>query len=193
MCFSDPAWISPDAACASTPRRNSGYAAIAVGVATLLLGTVTLAADGPDTASDNKAADNTAAPEPAANPEAAATRETAEAPAIGSTQASEQHDATTGTASKDKKGAKAHKGNEKGQVEEVVVQGKQQEAEHCVAVQQTGSKVRRKVCTPVSQQQAVGKYQEQQAKDYLHRMSEQGSVATGTPSPYPQSGIPGLN
>jgi hypothetical protein len=48
------------------------------------------------------------------------------------------------------------------------------------------------ICTPVSQQDAAGKYQEQQAKDYLRRMSEQGSVATGTPSPYPSGGIPGL-
>src|SRR5882672_3521462 len=188
------------AAYSAAPRRNSGFAVIA-GVATLLIGAVAVAADEPNTASDSTAVSNAPAPEVAEVPlfpETARTGDTSKKPEATDThgttgtqestgaQASSSPDAT----GQGEAGAKAPNSSATGQIEsEVIVEGKPV----CKSVVVTGTRLRKQVCTtnPVAQQ-GNDKYQEQMAKDYLRRMSEQGSRAQENPSAFSTSGIPGL-
>jgi hypothetical protein len=192
MKFSDSTSVSSNAAGAS-PKRRSRYAAVAIGAVTLFVGAVALAAgeDGSGTESNSKAVSSTAAPEGAGVSEAetAGARETKDAPAI-KTQEADHHRGTD--AKEHKASSKAHKANATGDVDsEIIVEGKQPQAQqHCAPTQSTGSRLRKTVCTTPAQQKANDKYSEQQAQDYLRRLSQQGTLAPENPSPFIQSGIP---
>lgn len=157
-----------------------------MGAATLFGGTVTLAAD-----KDGSGAESGAAPVETTGVSGAETPEaqTKEAPAI-STQEADHHRRTDSKGHKT--GSKAHKGGATGDVDsEIIVEGKQPQAQQkCVPVQATGSRLRKTVCTTVAQQKANDKNSEQQAQDYLRRLSQQGSLAPANPSPFIQSGLP---
>ena len=191
MRLSDSISVSSDTAGASTPRRRSGYAAVAIGAVTLFVGAVALAAgtDGSGTESNSKTVSSTA-PDAAgvSDVETTGAHETKDAPAI-STQEADHHRGTD--AKEHKASSKAHKSSATSDVEsEIIVEGKQPQVPHCVPVQSTGSRLRKTVCTTPAQQQANDKYSEQQAQDYLRRLSQQATIAPPNPSPFIQSGIP---
>ena len=192
MRFSDSALVSSDASSASAPRGTSAYAAIAVGVATLMIGAATFAADAPATGSESQAGSNAAASDATATSETAArettgNHDTAEAPTANAGHAAP--DQAHATDAKGKKHGKDHKASTT--ADEVVVEGKQPEQQQvCHKSQATGTRLRQTVCTTVAQQQANDKAGEQQAQDYLRRMSQQGTLAGPPSSPYVQSGIP---
>jgi len=195
MRFSDSALVSSDATCASAPRRNSAYAAIAVGIATLLIGAAAFAADAPATGSDSQvgsnasAADTATATSETATRETTATHETAEAPAANNAQSPDHGHASD--AKGKKHGGKDHS-KSTATADEVVVEGKQPEQQQvCRKSQATGTRLRQTVCTTVPQQQANDKAGEQQAQDYLRRMSQAAGVAgAASGGPYIQSGLP---
>ena len=174
---------------ATTPRTRSASVALAVGAVALLIGTVALAAetDTTDNDSNAKAVANTGAPEATGAAEATSTQKAPEHAATGSAQATDHHR----KADARKTSGKDHKGGATGE-EEIIVEGKQPAAltPHCVPVQATGTRLRKTVCTTPAQQKADDKYGEQQAQDYLRRLSQQGTLAPSNPSPYIQSGIP---
>ena len=196
MRLSDSALVTSDATFASAPRRTSAYAAIAVGVAALVIGAVAFAADAPATGSDNPTGSTAAASEAAAAADTATRDATASHETADAATANGGHAAPTADQSHaaDAKGKK-HNGKDHNKAgttaDEVVVEGKQPEQQQvCHKSQATGTRLRQTVCTTVAQQQANDKAGEQQAQDYLRRMSQQGTLAAPPSSPYVQSGIP---
>jgi len=159
---------------------------------TLFVGSVLLAADTdpsiPD--SSSKAAAKTSEPEATA-PEATASEATGshEAADTAAPHNSSSADHHRGSESKHKASSKHNSGANSEVESEIIVEGKQPDlTPHCVPVQATGSRLRKTVCTTPSAQKAGDKNAEQQAQDYLRRLSTQGSVASGAPSPYIQGG-----
>jgi len=189
MRFCDLAFASSAAAHTSTSRSRSGYLAVALGVATLFLGSGGFAAE---TAPVNADSSNKAVSKPseqeATTAETAGSQEAAETAASHSPPAAEHH---RGTESKHKTSSKHNSGPSSDVDSEIIVEGKQPEAQtHCVPVHATGSRLRKSVCTTTTadQQKANDKNSEQQAQDYLRRLSQQGSLAPANPGPYIQGG-----
>jgi len=192
MRLSDSALVSPDATCTSAPRGTSAYAAIAVGIATFMIGTAAVAADAPATVSEAQVGANTSAADTATSE--TATRGTAgthDAAAASAANDAQTADAAHASGAKGKKHGGKDKQKSTATADEVVVEGKQPEQQQvCHKSQATGTRLRQTVCTSVAQQQANDKATEQQAQDYLRRMSQQGTLAGPPSSPYIQSGIP---
>jgi len=188
MGFRDTLFTSSAVAQTSTSRSRSGYLAVAVGAVTLFVGAGVLAADTDPAAnseSANKTVSKTSESETAAVTEPAGSHEAAETAASHDPPAADKH---RGSESKHKTSSKKHNGNgANGDVDsEIIVEGKQPEAQtHCVPVQGTGSHLRKTVCstTTAAQQKANDKSSEQQAQDYLRRLSQQGSLAQPNPGP----------
>ena len=191
MGFFDSALALSDATRASMPRRNSAYAAIAVGVATLLAGTATFAADERDAGAENKAVTDAAAAETTSRAETTGTQDDTEARANDGAKEADHHH---GSDAKHKGKDKAHKGGTSGDVDsEVVVTGKQEEKEQpqkCVQTKSTGSRLQHTHCYNPSQQKANDKHDEQQAQDYLRQASQRATIAPASPGPFINSGIP---
>jgi len=170
---------------ASTPKICSPYAAIVVGIATLLLSAVTLAADPADSESVDRVVADTATPETAGTP---ATQET-EAHATSSAQ---HADREGGADAKDhKRSAKERRSSATGETASTAALVGTESAlveQKCALTKSTGTRILRMVCISPAQQQANDKYAEQQARDYLRRLSEQGTLAPSRPSPYITSG-----
>jgi hypothetical protein len=166
-------------------------------MATLLIGATAVAADGPHGKSHGKkAAPTAAAPEVAGIPEfpEGAAPGSAQKPDTSADAAAEAKGAAAATAAEQAAGAQPAadaKPAKSGDVEsEVLVEGKQET--HCRSVLVTGTRLRKQVCTTAVQadaNKANDKYQENQAKDYLRRMSEQATIAQPA-GPYIQSGLP---
>jgi hypothetical protein len=157
-----------------------------------MIGTTAFAADAPATVSEAQVGASTSAADTAtsetASHETAGTRDAAAASAANDAQTA---DAAHASGAKGKKHGGKDKQKSTATADEVVVEGKQPEQQQvCHKSQATGTRLRQTVCTSVAQQQANDKASEQQAQDYLRRMSQQGTLAGPPSSPYIQSGIP---
>lgn len=166
---SDPA----DATRVSSPRRSPAPAAIVVGVATLLLGSATLAAE-PPAAESARVLSDAAAPEAAAGPMTQSTEARASSSAP-------QTDRERGQDAKEhKRIAKERRANATSETESMAaLAGAESEfvEQKCAVTKSTGTHVRRMACVSPAQQEANDKYAEQQAKDYLRHASEQKALA----------------
>ena len=149
-----------------------------------MLGTSALAAEGPETEPD-RAVSNAVLPDGTRVPDAATTREVAaNARPIDHGQRADAKEHKRGT--KERKGAPAESESaaalaaaDPGMVEQ-----------KCAPARITGTHIWRVVCVSPAQQQANDRYDEQQATDYLRRLSELGTLAPAMPSRYIQGGIP---
>lgn len=184
MRFVDSAFASLGPVHASTSRNRPSYlAAAAVGAVTLFVGSGVLAADTDPSIADSSSKAVSKASEPEATaPEATGSHEAAETAAPHNSSSADHH---RGTESKHKPSSKHNSGANSEVESEIIVEGKQPDLQpHCVPVQATGSRLRKTVCTTPSAQKAGDKNAEQQAQDYLRRLSTQGSLSSGAPSPY---------
>jgi hypothetical protein len=148
-----------------------------------LLSAATLAADPPDSESARVAAD-AAASETAAE-------QTAQETEAHATSSARETDREPGLDAKERKrGAKEHKANLTSEAEAAAALpgGPGMVEQKCTPQRLTGTHIWRIVCISPAQQQANDKAAEQQAKDYLRRLSEQGTIAPAIPNRYITSG-----
>jgi hypothetical protein len=145
-----------------------------------LLSAATLAADPPDSESARVVAD-TAASETAAE-------QTAQETEAHATNNVQQADRERGPDAKEhKRSAKERKATVTSETESAAALpgvGPGMVEQKCTPQRLTGTHIWRIVCISPAQQQANDKYDEQQAKDYLRRLSQQGSIAPAVPSRY---------
>jgi len=168
----------------STPRSRSAHTATVAAVVTLLLSAATLAADPPDSESARVVADTAAS--------GAAAVQTAQETEGQAASSARETDREPGSDAKERKrGTKEHKANLTSETEALAAlpgAGPGMVEQKCTPQRLTGTHIWRIVCISPAQQQANDRAAEQQAKDYLRRLSEQGTIAPAVPNRYITAG-----